>query len=81
MGIIDTMKDLLVNFVGAVFFSIIGALYARGRDKKSGKIASQFIPKVMDDGISPNEKKLEIIEKDIVQVAASDKKIETEENS
>lgn len=81
VGIIDTMKDLLVNFVGAVFFSIIGALYARGRDKKSGKIASQFIPKVMDDGISPNEKKLEIIEKDIVQVSASDKKIETEENS
>ncbi len=81
VGIIDTMKDLLVNFVGAVFFSIIGALYARGRDKKSGKIASQFIPKVMDDGISPNEKKLEIIEKDIVQVSASDKKNETEENS
>ncbi len=81
IGIIDTMKDLLVNFVGAVFFSIIGALYARGRDKKSGKIASQFIPKVMEDGISPNEKKLEIIEKDIVQISASDKKTETEENS
>ncbi len=56
VGIIDTMKDLLVNFVGAVFFSAIGALYARGRDKKTGKIASQFIPKVMADSVSPNEK-------------------------
>ncbi|MCR5823745.1 MAG: hypothetical protein K6G60_04865 [Lachnospiraceae bacterium] len=56
IGIIDTMKDLLVNFVGAVFFSIIGAVYVRNRDKKAGKIASQFIPKVMEDGVSPNEK-------------------------
>ncbi len=58
LGIIDTMKDLLVNFVGAVFFSIIGAVYAKGRDKKAGMIASQFIPKVMDDNVSPNEKLL-----------------------
>ncbi len=56
VGIIDTMKDLLVNFIGAVFFSVIGALYARGRDRKAGKIASQFIPKVMEDSVSPNEK-------------------------
>lgn len=33
IGIIDTMKDLIVNFIGAVVFSIIGYLYVKGRDK------------------------------------------------
>lgn len=33
IGIIDTMKDLIVNFVGALVFSIIGYLYVKGRDK------------------------------------------------
>ena len=34
IGIIDTMKDLLVNFVGAVVFSVFGFLYIRNRDEK-----------------------------------------------
>lgn len=42
IGIIDTMKDLIVNFIGALTFSIIGALYVSNRDKY--KIASNFIP-------------------------------------
>lgn len=42
IGIIDTMKDLIVNFIGAITFSIIGALYVFNRDKY--KIASNFIP-------------------------------------
>ena len=42
IGIIDTMKDLLVNFIGAVIFSIIGYLYINNRDKY--KIAESFIP-------------------------------------
>ncbi len=29
IGILDTMKDLLVNFVGAIVFSVIGYLYER----------------------------------------------------
>lgn len=40
IGIIDTMKDLFVNFIGAVIFSIIGVFYIKGR----GKFASRFIP-------------------------------------
>ncbi len=72
IGIIDTMKDLWVNFIGAVFFSIIGAIYARGRDKKSGKIASQFIPRIMDDGISPNERSIGVKEDEIKRVCGSD---------
>lgn len=49
IGLIDTMKDLLVNFVGAVIFSIIGFIYVKGRDKGRGVIARQFIPIVLDD--------------------------------
>lgn len=33
IGIIDTMKDLLVNFIGALIFSIFGYLYIKNRDK------------------------------------------------
>ncbi len=33
IGINDTMKDLLVNFIGALFFSIFGFLYILNRDK------------------------------------------------
>ena len=33
IGIIDTMKDLLVNLIGAVVFSVIGYFYIIGRNK------------------------------------------------
>lgn len=46
IGILDTMKDLLVNFVGAVVFSIIGYFYVKSRGK--GRFASRFIPRVVD---------------------------------
>lgn len=46
IGILDTMKDLFVNFVGAVVFSIIGYFYVKSRGK--GKFASRFIPQVVD---------------------------------
>ena len=42
IGIIDTMKDLFVNFIGAVVFSVIGFFYVKSRGR--GKIASSFIP-------------------------------------
>lgn len=45
VGIIDTMKDLLVNFVGAVIFSVIGFFYVKGRGQ--GKFARRFIPRLM----------------------------------
>ena len=35
IGIIDTMKDLFVNFIGAVVFSVIGYFYVTKRSKKS----------------------------------------------
>lgn len=46
LGVIDTMKDLIVNFVGAIVFSVIGYLYIENRDKF--KIAENFIPVVRE---------------------------------
>lgn len=43
IGLLDTMKDLFVNFIGAVVFSIIGFFYVKKRGK--GRIANKFIPK------------------------------------
>lgn len=42
IGINDTMKDLFVNFIGAIVFSFIGYLYIFNRDKY--KFAENFIP-------------------------------------
>ncbi len=42
VGIIDTMKDLFVNFIGAVVFSTFGYLYARSKGKK--RMATLFMP-------------------------------------
>jgi len=42
IGLIDTMKDLFVNFIGAVAFSVVGYFYIKNRGK--GKVAGQFIP-------------------------------------
>ena len=44
--ILHTMKDLIVNFVGAVAFSIIGYLYIKNRDKY--KFTENFILKRKD---------------------------------
>ena len=52
IGLIDTMKDLLVNFVGAVCFSVIGFFYVRGRGEAGAglveRIARRFIPVVLE---------------------------------
>lgn len=47
IGIVDTMKDLMVNFVGAVVFSIIGMVYLKKRGE--GKLASSLIPVVREE--------------------------------
>ena len=44
IGIIDTMKDLFVNFIGAVLFSFIGYFYVKHRGQST--IAPNFIPTV-----------------------------------
>lgn len=44
IGIRDTMKDLFVNFIGAVVFSILGLLYIKDRDEY--KFAEKFMPRL-----------------------------------
>ena len=47
IGLLDTMEDLLVNFIGAVTFSIVGYFYEKNRGK--GWFAKNFIPKVLSE--------------------------------
>ena len=42
IGLIDTMEDLFVNFIGAAAFSVIGFFYVRSRGKG---VAGRFIPR------------------------------------
>ena len=55
IGILDTMKDLWVNFIGAVVFSIVGFFYVKNRGK--GWFARNFIPQVLseEENSSPEE--------------------------
>ena len=46
IGLLDTMKDLFVNFIGAAVFYWIGYFYVKSRGQ--GRFASRFIPKVLD---------------------------------
>ncbi len=53
VGILDTMKDLLVNLIGAVVFSAIGyiSLRASGSSSRAGKVAESLMakPNVRDE--------------------------------
>lgn len=42
IGLVDTMEDLFVNFIGAAVFSVIGFFYVRSRGKG---VAGRFIPR------------------------------------
>ena len=42
LGLTDTIKDLFVNFIGAVVFSTFGYLYIKNRDKYT--FVKNFIP-------------------------------------
>lgn len=43
IGLIDTMKDLLVTFAGSLVFSVFGYFYVKSRGK--GRLVSRFIPR------------------------------------
>ena len=43
IGLLDTMQDLIVNFIGAAVFSVLGFFYVKSRGK--GKVAGSFIPR------------------------------------
>lgn len=55
VGLLDTMKDLWVNFIGAAAFSTIGYFYVKNRGK--GTFAGRFIPSVLkrEENLSDSE--------------------------
>ena len=62
IGLNDTMKDLIVNFIGAVVFSILGLLYIKNRDEY--RFAEEFMPAVKtEEEIEETRKELERLEK------------------
>ena len=62
IGINDTMKDLLVNLVGAILFSILGFLYIKNRDEY--KFAEEFMPIIKtEEEIEETKQELERLEK------------------
>ena len=46
IGLIDTMMDLIVNFVGAFIFSVFGFFYLKKRGR--GTFVKRFIPRIKD---------------------------------
>ncbi len=59
VGLLDTMKDLWVNFLGAAAFSLIGFFYVKNRG--SGFFAKRFIPRVVS---APDELDVSSFDKD-----------------
>ncbi len=56
IGLIDTMNDLFVNFIGAVVFSVIGFFYIKYRGKgRAGRIARHFIPTLLEENTYEQE--------------------------
>ncbi|TDP59072.1 hypothetical protein [Aminicella lysinilytica] len=58
IGLIDTMADLFVNFIGAITFSIFGFIYVKNRDKgsdatkrqqRNSKLVADLTPVAMAD--------------------------------
>jgi len=62
VGLNDTMKDLIVNFMGAVVFSIIGFFYVKAKGK--GRFAARFIPRVLWGPEHSEELRQETAQKD-----------------
>lgn len=58
IGLIDTMKDLMVNFIGAFVFSIIGFFFVK--EKGEGKFAKQFIPQLQESEKTAEEGNLTV---------------------
>lgn len=49
IGLMDTMADMFVNFIGAVVFSIFGYFYIKGQNKRINKFVGNIVPYRMED--------------------------------
>ena len=64
IGLLDTMEDLFVNFIGALTFSIIGYFYVRSRGEN--RFAKRFIP-VANNSTRPKDASSEAPEKNKIE--------------
>ena len=55
IGLIDTIKDMFVNFIGALTFSIIGYLYTKLSGRKGTKVVEGLMITKSSDGEPPTE--------------------------
>lgn len=46
IGLVDTMEDLLVNFIGAITFAILGFIYLKHKDKR---LIENLVPTAMKE--------------------------------
>lgn len=60
IGIIDTMKDLFVNFVGALVFSIVGYLYEKKRLNKNvaERLNGLILTTMTDEELEEQQKRI-----------------------
>lgn len=59
IGMNDTMKDLFVNFIGAVVFGILGYIYLK--TNKNDKFISKFVPTKRKESVSNAEMKKDVV--------------------
>lgn len=78
IGLLDTMKDLFVNFIGAVVFSVIGYFYVKSRGQ--GKFAKRFIPRLKNKSADFLEQaRQELAESQEEKAEADSKRVERKE--
>ena len=74
IGLLDTMEDLFVNFIGALTFSIIGYFYVCSRGEN--KFAKRFIP-VANNSTRPKDAPSETPEKNKIESAEASRRCES----
>ncbi|MDY2813797.1 MAG: hypothetical protein SOU03_07585 [Dorea sp.] len=78
IGLLDTMKDLFVNFIGAVVFSVIGYFYVKSRGQ--GKFAKRFIPRLKNKSADFLEQaRQELAESQEEKAGADSKRVDRKE--
>lgn len=75
IGISDTMKDLFVNLIGALVFSVFGYLYVKTRGMN--KLAKNFIPVLRTDSSKPEAVETEKDGSSLPEKTAKETKEET----
>lgn len=71
IGIHDTMKDIIVNLIGAVVFSIFGFLYIKNREKYA--FLENLMPTLKDEKLVIESKNINNVENEEKNIDSSNK--------